>query len=125
ALDLRDGTLTRTLLWLTPTGNRVRIETRRMVSFADRHLATLEMRVTVLDDDADLTISSLIINRQDLDRVTREVPGNEDGMTDPRKSERLEQRVLDLGPMLHDARRSVLSYRVRNSKMALGVGVDH
>lgn len=131
-LDLRAGTLTRTLLWLTPTGKRVRVETQRMVSFADRHLATLEMRITVLDADADLMVSSLIINRQDLGRVTSEVPDGSAGgaegtagMADPRKSEHLEERVLDLGPVLHDARRSVLSYRVRNSKMALGVGVDH
>ncbi|MGJ0203874.1 glycosyl hydrolase family 65 protein [Leucobacter sp. gxy201] len=125
ALDLRDGTLTRTLVWLTPTGKRVRVETRRMVSFTDRHMATLEMRVTVLDDDADLTVSSLIINRQDLKRVTSETPGDEGGMADPRKSEQLGDRVLDLGPVLHDERRSVLSYRVRDSQMALGVGVDH
>ena len=126
ALDLRDGTLTRTLLWLTPTGKRVRVETRRMVCFANRHMATVEMRITVLDDDADLTISSLVINRQDLGRVETEAPGEtREGMADPRKSEALRDRVLVPGPVMHDGRRSVLTYRVKNSGMALGVGVDH
>ncbi|QZY52536.1 glycoside hydrolase family 65 protein [Leucobacter tenebrionis] len=123
-LDLRAGTLTRTLLWLTPTGKRVRVETRRMVSFASRHLATLEMRVTVLDADADLSVSSLIINRQDLNRVHSE-QGATAGLADPRKSEQLTQRILDPGPARHVGHRSVLSYRVHDSGMTLGVGVDH
>ena len=123
-LDLRAGTLTRTLLWLTPTGKRVRVETRRMVSFVSRHLATLEMRVTVLDADADLSVSSLIINRQDLNRVHSE-QGATAGLADPRKSEQLTQRILDPGPARHVGHRSVLSYRVHDSGMTLGVGVDH
>ncbi|PRI10815.1 glycoside hydrolase family 65 protein [Leucobacter massiliensis] len=124
-LDLRAGTLTRTLLWLTPTGKRVRVETRRMVSFAMRHLATVEMRITVLDADADLTVSSLIINRQDLGRVRTEVVSEAEDSADPRKAEQLHDRVLIPGPSLHDGGRSVLSYRVHHSRMAVGVGVDH
>ncbi|MBK0419269.1 glycoside hydrolase family 65 protein [Leucobacter sp. CSA1] len=128
-LDMRSGTLTRSLLWLTPTGKRVRVETRRMVSFSSRHLATLEMRVTVLDADADLTFSSLLINRQDLGRVNAEHPKRKVvdsvGIADPRKTEQLAERVLEPGPVLHDHGRSVLSYRVHASGMTLGVGVDH
>lgn len=122
-LDLRAGTLTRTLLWLTPTGKRVRVETRRMVSFDSRHMATVEMRVTVLDADAELTLSSLLINRQDLGTVTP--VASAEGLADPRKSEQLTDRILDPGPARHDGDRSVMSYRVRNSRMTLGVGVDH
>ncbi|MGD9607503.1 MAG: glycoside hydrolase family 65 protein, partial [Leucobacter sp.] len=123
-LDLRTGTLERTLLWLTPTGKRVKVETRRMVSFSSRHMATLEMRVTVLDADAELTMSSLVVNRQDLGRVD---PGVAPGavIVDPRKSERLGERTLEAGPALHEGQRSVMSFRVRNSGMSLGVGVDH
>ncbi|WP_084821138.1 MULTISPECIES: glycoside hydrolase family 65 protein [unclassified Leucobacter] len=140
-LDLRAGTLSRTLLWLTPTGKRVRVESRRMVSFASRHLATLEMRVTVLDADADLTISSLLINRQDLGRVRSEQPGASKGAgrpgdparavdepVDPRQAEVFEERVLDRGPVLADPERpdrSVLSFRVHHSGMAVAVGADH
>ena len=122
-LDLRAGTLTRTLLWLTPTGKRVRVETRRMVSFVSRHMATLEMRITMLDADADLTVSSLLVNRQDLGSVRAETSG--EGLADPRKSEELTERILDPGPALHEGGRSVVSFRVRDSGMTLGVGVDH
>ena len=124
-LDMRSGALERSLLWLTPTGKRVRIDTRRMVSFSSRHMATLEMRITVLGDDADLTVSSLIVNRQDLGRVDH--PAYESGsrIVDPRKSEQLSERTLVAGPVLHEGGRSVLSFRVRASGMTLGVGVDH
>ncbi|MGK0714561.1 glycoside hydrolase family 65 protein [Leucobacter sp. W1153] len=127
-LDLRAGTLARTLLWRTPTGKRVRVETRRLVSLASRHLATLEMRVTVLDADADVTVSSLIMNRQDLARVRTEDPGGasfEPPSDDPRQAQVMRERVLDPGPMVRQGRRSVLSYRVRNSGMTLALGVDH
>ncbi|MBN9612645.1 MAG: glycoside hydrolase family 65 protein, partial [Actinobacteria bacterium] len=132
-LDLRSGTLMRSLLWLTPTGKRVRVETRRMVSFVSRHLATIEMRITVLDADAELTVSSLLLNRHDLGRVyTEQAVPVVSSAFDPRKSEHLLERVLEAGPALHDDRggdgsggRSVLSYRVRNSGMALGVGIEH
>ncbi|GAA2187099.1 glycosyl hydrolase family 65 protein [Leucobacter alluvii] len=124
-LDLRAGTLTRSLLWLTPTGKRVRVDTRRMVSFADRHLATIEMRITVLDADADLTVSSLIVNRQDLGRVNTETPTPAKGTSDPRQAEQFTERILDPGQVLHDGGRSVLSYRVHDSRMTLGVGVEH
>ncbi len=122
-LDMRNGTLTRTLLWMTPTGKRVRVETRRMVSFVSRHMATLEMRITVLDADADLTVSSLLVNRQDLGSVRAESAG--EGLADPRKSEQLTERILDPGPAVHEGGRSVVSFRVHDSGMTLGVGVDH
>ena len=127
-LDLRAGTLTRTLLWRTPTGKRVRVESRRMVSFTSRHMATIEMRVTVLDADADVSISSLVLNRQDLGRVRSSAFAGDGASTpidDPRKAEVLSGRVLEPGPMLRDQGRSVLSYRVKNSGMTVAVGVDH
>ncbi len=65
ALDFRSGALTRTLVWRTPSGKRVRVDSSRMVSFTDRHLVLYELEITMLDGDAPVVISSQILNRQD------------------------------------------------------------
>jgi alpha,alpha-trehalose phosphorylase len=65
SLDFRAGRLTRSLLWRTPAGKRVRIDSSRMVSMTDRHLAVMTFEVTLLDDDAPVAISSQLLNRQD------------------------------------------------------------
>ena len=124
-LDMRNGTLTRSLEWLTSTGKRVRVDTRRMVSFVSRHMATLEMRITVLDADANLTVNSLIVNRQALDRVENgaSMPGA--ATIDPRKATKLSERILDPGPVRQDNGRSAMSFKVRNSGMVVGVAADH
>ncbi len=122
-LDFRDGVLRRSLVWRTPSGKRVLIESTRMVSFEQRHLAVMTFDVTLLDADAPVAISSQILNRQD---------GTDDYHVstsarafDPRRASRLVERVLD--PQSHWAsdRRTVLSYRCVNSGMTLAVGVDH
>ena len=64
-LDFRLGALSRSIEWRTPSGKRVLITSRRMVSFTDRHLAVLDYEVELLDADAAVTISSQILNRQD------------------------------------------------------------
>lgn len=122
-LDLRAGVLSRSLLWRTPLGKLVQIDTRRMVSFTQRHTATLEMRITLLDADANVTVSSLIVNRHDLGRVQNgdAVPT----IIDPRKAEQLSERTLISGPTLYDGGRSIMSFRVQNSGMTMGVGADH
>src|ERR1019366_2107683 len=62
-LDFADGVLTRDVLWRTPAGNRVHVRSRRMVSFAQRHLAVLTFEVTVLGRAAPLAVTSHILNR--------------------------------------------------------------
>ena len=39
SLDFRDGVLRRSLVWRTPSGKRVRVDSTRMVSMTQRHLA--------------------------------------------------------------------------------------
>ncbi len=124
-LDFREGTLDRSLLWVTATGKKVRVETRRMVSFTSKHMATITMSITVLNDDAELTVSSLIVNRQDLGRIDHAASDAGERVVDPRKSEQLSERTLLPGPALQDGQRSVMSFQVRNSGMVLGVGIDH
>ena len=126
-LDMADGVLVRNLVWRTPGGNRVRVRSRRMVSFTQRHLAVLTFEVTVLDKAAPVAISSQLVNRQEgVDEYRPsakvELAGNQ---TDPRQGRAFADRVLQ--PVLHwgGDDRAVLAYRCTNSGMTLAVAVDH
>ena len=46
-LDMRDGTVTRELVWATAAGKNVRVRSRRLVSFEHRHLAAVSFEVTL------------------------------------------------------------------------------
>lgn len=125
-LDFRDGVLRRDLLWLTPSGKRVRVRSDRMVSFVERHLAVMSFEVTVENADATVVVSSQILNRQDgEDEFGRTTPEIGPEGFDPRRAQRIAERVLH--PMEHwqDGARSCLSFRVAHSRMTLSVMADH
>ncbi len=123
ALDMRAGCLTRELLWRTPSGKRVQIRFKRMVSFTDRHLALFEVELTMLTGDAPVVISSQVVNRQDGFDDLREPTAGEG--FDPRRAAKFNGRVLQpRGHAVEDQRMS-LGYQTTDSKMTLGVAVDH
>jgi alpha,alpha-trehalose phosphorylase len=124
-LDFRSGVLSRELLWFTPAGKRVRVRTSRMVSFVERHLAVLTMEVTVEDSDAPVTISCQMLNRQDGEDEYGGAPGRSGKSFDPRKTDKIAERVLIPGEYWQDGGRSVLSYRIANSGMTVAVAADH
>ena len=127
SLDLRDGVLRRRLLWRTPSGKRVRIESTRMVSLTQKHLAVMTFEVTLLDDAAPVAISSQILNRQDgEDEYHVRAKAMGEG-ADPRKAEQFERRVLVPQEQLEerDAERMGLGFRCAESGMTLAVMADH
>jgi alpha,alpha-trehalose phosphorylase len=125
SLDFRDGVLRRSLVWRAPSGKRVRIDSTRMVSMTQRHLAIMTLEVTMLEGDAPLVISSQVLNRQDGEDEYHvpEAAMGESG--DPRKAAAFEGRVLM--PEGHYARedRMMLGYRCANSQMTIAVAADH
>jgi alpha,alpha-trehalose phosphorylase len=125
SLDFRDGVLRRGIVWRTPAGKRVKVNSRRMVSFTQRHLAIMTIEITMLDDNAPVVVSSQTLNRQDgRDEYHVRSAAMGEGV-DPRKAETFESRVLE--PQTHwcGDSRIILGYRCYNSKMTLAVGVDH
>lgn len=127
SLDFRDGVLTRSVLWRTPSGKRVEIRSRRMVSFTQRHLAVMTFEVTMLDDAAPVAISSQILNRQDgEDEYHVRAKAMGEG-ADPRKAERFGRRVLlpQLDEGDAETGRVSLGYRCAESGMTLAVMADH
>ncbi|WP_438353971.1 glycoside hydrolase family 65 protein [Microbacterium sp. CJ88] len=125
-LDMREGVLRRHVLWQTPSGKLVRIDFERMVSFEEKHLAIMSVEVTVLNSDAPVTISCQIVNRQDGEDVYGGTPKAHKGAAfDPRKAERIADRVLQPEEFWQDGVRSALSYRASDSGMTLAVVADH
>jgi alpha,alpha-trehalose phosphorylase len=128
-LDLRTGVLSRTVVWVTPSGKRVRMHDERIVSFDERHLAVLRLEVVVENADAPVTISCQLLNRQDGAGIYAGDPmaarsENKAGF-DPRRAERIAQRVLQPVEYWQDGLRSALSYRVTDSGMTVAVVADH
>jgi alpha,alpha-trehalose phosphorylase len=114
-LDMREGTLTRDLVWLTPAGKRIRVRSQRLVSFEHRHVAAFTYEITVLDSAAPVVLSSHLRNQQD----ERESDG------DPRKGRVFTDRVLEPRRSMVDDTRAVLGYRVATSGMTIACGIDH
>ena len=124
-LDFRDGLLRRSLVWRTPAGKRVQVESTRMVSMTQRHLALMTFEVTMLEGDAPIVISSQLLNRQDGQDeyyVTKEATGRG---TDPRKAGDFGRRVLDPRESYATDERMMLGYRAVESGMTLAVAADH
>ncbi|HSN10873.1 MAG TPA: glycosyl hydrolase family 65 protein, partial [Propionibacteriaceae bacterium] len=125
ALSFRDGVLTRELVWRTPAGKRVHLRSRRMVSFAERHLAVMDYEITMLDQAAPVTVSCEILNRQDGEdefHVAAQAMGTG---WDPRRAANLTGRVLQPRSKWEGGGRAVLSYAVTSSGMTLAVAADH
>ena len=129
-LDMRDGVMRRHLVWVTPSGKEVQIDVERLVSFEEKHLAVLSVEVTVLNADAPVAVSCQMINRQDGEDVYGGTPraatrAAAKAAFDPRKTERLHERVLQPQEYWQDKLRSALSYRVTDSGMTIAVIADH
>jgi alpha,alpha-trehalose phosphorylase len=114
-LDMRDGVLRREVVFETAMGKRVRVTSLRLVSLAYRNLAAIRYEVTCENADADLIVSSELINRQPLPVDT----------TDPRLGQGLVGRVLDPTGTRAESLRVILSFRTKGSGLALGCGMDH
>lgn len=122
-LDFKTGVLHTYIVWRTPSGKLVRIETTRMVSFTQRHLAVMSLEITVLNASAPVAISSQLVNRQDRDD-SFSMSDSEESF-DPRKSEAISDRVFIPQVNFSEHGRLFLGYELNKSKMTLGVGVEH
>jgi alpha,alpha-trehalose phosphorylase len=116
ALDLRAGALDRHVLWETPAGRQVLLESRRLVSFQEKHVAAISYRVTVLNAAAALVLSSEIVEHP---------PGGKVERNDPRLARSGSDRVLSLQAADGHDRRVILGYRTAESGMSVVCGIDH
>ncbi|NLC70608.1 MAG: glycoside hydrolase family 65 protein [Desulfuromonadaceae bacterium] len=115
SLNMREGTLDRELLWETPSGKFVLMESRRLVSFQHRHLAAISYRVTILNDEAPVVISSEMVGNQP----------NQSSVEDPRHAKGFTGTVLRPQKHYHRDQRVLLSHRTASSGMTIACGADH
>ena len=63
-LNMKAGTLDREILWEAPAGKQVSITSRRLISFVNKHVAAISYRVTLLNAEAAVVISSEVATNE-------------------------------------------------------------
>lgn len=115
-LNMKSGTLDREILWETPAGKQVLITSRRLVSFANRHVAAISYQVTLLNASASLVISSeMAVNE----------PSTVTDANDPRQTRFFAGRVLHPRANYTKDQRIVLCHATEKSHLTLACATDH
>jgi alpha,alpha-trehalose phosphorylase len=115
ALDMRRGLLERVIHWRSPSGRELRLEVTRLVSFTRKPVAAIRYRVTPLNFNGALRISSA------LDGDVTNVPASKD----PRVGSGLQGRVLDVQALTVEDESAVIQQGTRHSRMSLACAVQH
>jgi alpha,alpha-trehalose phosphorylase len=115
-LNMRSGTLDREILWETPSGKQVSIISRRVVSFANRHVAAISYRVTLLNAAAPIVISS---------EMKANEPSASIDANDPRQTRVFAGRVLHPRASYAKDCRIVLCHATEKSRLTLTCATDH
>src|SRR5271157_1045793 len=115
-LNMKSGTLDREVIWQTPAGKQVHITSRRLVSFANKHVDAISYRVTLLNAAAPLVISS--------EMAVHRPRANPRG-GDPRQARVFEGRTLYPRTGYTRDRRVVLCHGTEKSSLRLACAIDH
>ena len=115
-LNMKAGTLDREILWETPSGKQILITSRRLVSFANKHVAGISYAVTLLNADAFVVISSEMATNAPSARINGD---------DPRQTRTFSGRVLHPRTSYSRDRRIVLCHATEKSRLTLACAIDH
>ncbi len=113
-LDLRAGTLTRSLDWESPAGQRIRVRSRRLVSFVQRAAAAIEYIVEPIDAPARFVVQSELVANEELPRLSG----------DPRVSAILDNPLVGVEHSRQD-NGGILMHHTRASNLSMAAGMDH
>lgn len=108
-LDLKEGTLKRSLIWHSPKGRALKIEIERIVPLCRRHLAMIRYEITPLDRDLKLQIITSLDG--DVTNLTVE--------NDPRIGSGLQGRALEIEAIRTRDGFGLLRQKTRNSGKTL------
>ena len=113
-LDLRAGTLRRTLEWESPAGQAVRITSTRLVSFTQRAIAAICYEVEPLDASARLILQSELVANEQLPPTGR----------DPRVAAVL-NHPLQAEEQLAQTAGGYLVHRTKASNLRMAAAMEH
>jgi alpha,alpha-trehalose phosphorylase len=114
-LDLRAGIVQRDLEWTSPDGRRIRLRSRRLISFERRPVGAIELQIDLLDDTpVDVMLRSELVADDD----------QPDGHDEPAIAEAI---VNPLEPVHHDVADGLvrLSARTRSSALTTAAAMGH
>ncbi len=114
ALDLRAGTLTRVVEWVSPAGQAVKVSSVRLVSLTQRAVAAIEYTVEAVGDPARVVVQSELV-------ANESVPISEG---DPRVAAAIES-PLRSDDHSADGRRVFLLHTTKASGIRIAAGMDH
>ena len=113
-LDMRAGTLSRTVEWVSPGHQTVRVRSTRLVSLTQRAIAAIWWEVEAVGDDVQLVIQSELV-------ANEELPTSEAG---PPGWAGLDHPCLVSWPGTPDGR-MLLMHRTRASGLRVAAMMDH
>jgi alpha,alpha-trehalose phosphorylase len=116
-LDLRAGTLTRTVEWSSPAGARIKVSAVRMVSLTQRAIAAVNYTVEPADSKLRIVLQSELVANEEMPKR-----GN-----DPRLAAILQSPLVSEEHQAYDGTqpRVVLVHRTRVSQLRMAAGMSH
>jgi alpha,alpha-trehalose phosphorylase len=113
-LDLRAGTLTRTVEWRSPAGRHIRLRSTRLVSFTQRSVAAIQYEIEPVDGSMRIIVQSELVANEKLPPQSR----------DPRVAAVLEA-PLQSEEHLVQGDGGLLVHRTKASGLRMGAAMAH
>ena len=113
-LDLRSGVLSREVDWTSPVGRRVKVRSRRLVSFTHRAIAAIEYEVEAVATELRMIVQSELITNEAKPAIA----------ADPRVAAALD-RPLDPVEDITEDHTVLISHRTKASNLLMVAGMHH
>jgi alpha,alpha-trehalose phosphorylase len=113
-LDLRAGTLVRTVQWRSPAGKQVRVRSTRLVSLTQRSVVAIEYVVEAVDKFTRVTVQSELVANEDQPEPS----------ADPRVAAALRTPLEPIGHETTD-RGALLMHSTKASGLTMAAAMDH
>lgn len=115
SIDMKNGVMTRWIIWKSPLGKEVEINITRLASFEDKHLISIHYEVTALNFHGKITLVSA------LDGNIK----NKESTDDPRIGAKFNGEVLKLIKEEQENGFGAFIYKTNNTKFFLACGMEN